>query len=108
LHELESVVASSGFEYPGLDVQGGELSCLNGDVGSGGGTMNQKNIEEEHECLEIQRDQSPIDQSTRYWPLEVQKSPEKAEEENAADQHSSELTMCMDETKYYIKLLEAP
>jgi len=103
LHELESVVASSGFEYSGLDVQGGELSCLNGDVGSGGGTMNQKNIEEEHECLEIQRDQSPIDQSTCYWPLEVQKSPGKAEEENAADQHSSELTMCMDETKYYIK-----
>ena len=74
-HELESVVASSGFNYHRLNVQGGELLCLNGDVGSGGGTVNQKNMEEEHECLEIQIDQCPIDQSTCYLPLEVQKSP---------------------------------
>ena len=36
--------------------------------------MNQKNIEEEHRCLEIHIDKSPFDQSTCYLPLEVQKS----------------------------------
>jgi len=77
-------------------------SCLNGDVGSGGGTKNQKNIEEEHECLESQRDQSPVDQSTCYLPLDVKKSLGKLEEENAADGHSSESTMCMDESKCHI------
>lgn len=101
-HELESVVSSSGSDHHRLNVQGGELLRLNGDVDSGGRTMNQKNIQEEHECLEMHRDQSPIDQSACYLPLEVQKSPGKVEEENAADQHSSESTMCIDETKYHI------
>lgn len=106
-HELESVVASNGFKYHSSNFQGGEQSCLIGDVGSGGGTTNQKNIEEEHERLELQRDQSPLDQSpldqsTCYLPLDVQKSLGKLEEENAADLHSSESTMCMDESKCHI------
>lgn len=101
-HELESVVASSGFEYHSLNFQGGEQSCINEDVHAGGGTTNQKNIEEEHESLEIQRDQSPVDQSTCYLPLDVQKSLGKLEEENAADRHSSESTMCMDESECHI------
>lgn len=101
-HELESVVSSSGSDHHRLNVQGGELLCVKGDVDSGGRTMNQKNIEEEHECLQMHIDQSPIDQSTCYFPLEVQKPPGKVEEENTADRHSSESTMCIDETKYYI------
>ena len=50
-HELESIVSSSGSDHHKLNVQGGELLCLNGDVDSGGRTMNQKNIKEEHRCL---------------------------------------------------------